>query len=164
MENDQPTKLRVMVDANILFAGVLWPRFPYEVLRSATTGNYQLVLAQYIIAEAQKAIQRLDVTALGRLEEILEDSHFEEVPSPTDIEIAAHPDLVRDTKDIAVALSAINAKVDYLISMDKDLTDPAEPIHAHLKILLPAKFLREHMGWTSEAIEAIRHRNWDDLK
>lgn len=29
MANDQPNKLRVMVDANVLVAGSLWPRCRY---------------------------------------------------------------------------------------------------------------------------------------
>jgi predicted nucleic acid-binding protein len=43
---DSPaTDLRVMVDANILIAGVVWPRFPYEVLRHALKGDCQLILS-----------------------------------------------------------------------------------------------------------------------
>lgn len=49
-------KLRVMVDANILVAGSIWPRFPYAVLHHATIGDYRLVLSPEIIAEARNAI------------------------------------------------------------------------------------------------------------
>jgi predicted nucleic acid-binding protein len=52
MATNPPDKLRVMVDANVLFAGTLWPRFPYEVLRHAVLGDYQLVLSSRIIDEA----------------------------------------------------------------------------------------------------------------
>jgi predicted nucleic acid-binding protein len=84
--------------------------------------------------------------------------------TPTDEEITRHEQLVRDAKDIHVALAAIDAKVDYLISQDKDLTDPNEPIHQYLKVLLPGKFLRDYLGWTSDELETIRHRNWEDLE
>jgi predicted nucleic acid-binding protein len=70
---------------------------------------------------------------------------------------------VRDPKDIHVALAAISAKVDFLVSSDKDFTDPDQPIRQKINILLPGAFLRVHMGWTSERLEAIRTRTWKDL-
>lgn len=30
-------------------------------------------------------------------------------------------------------------------------------------VLLAGTFLREVMGWTSEELEAIRHRTWDEV-
>ena len=71
---------------------------------------------------------------------------------------------MRDVNDIPIALAAINAQVDYLVSSDKDLTDPNEPVHQYLKVLLPGSFLRAEMGWTSEGLEAIRSRTWKDFK
>lgn len=85
------------------------------------------------------------------------------VATPSEKELAEHPDLVRDRNDIPVALGSINANVDYLLSSDKDFTEPTEPVHQYLRILLPGAFLRLHMGWTSEQLEAIHRRNWKDL-
>jgi predicted nucleic acid-binding protein len=45
MEQTQP-ELRVMVDANILIAGSVWPRWPYEVLQHALRGDFGLVLSE----------------------------------------------------------------------------------------------------------------------
>ncbi len=45
------------------------------------------------------------------------------MPNPHKEEISQHKDLVRDKKDIPIALAVINAKVDYLVNNDKDLTD-----------------------------------------
>lgn len=163
MANDEPTKLRVMVDANVLFAGTLWPRFPHEVLRHAVNGDYQLVLSPRIIEEAKTAIERVAPKSAHRFADILETLHYEEVPTPTDEDIANNSQLIRDAKDVHVALAAINGEVDYLISQDRDFTEPDEPIHQHLNILLPGTFLREHLGWTSESLENIRKRNWDDF-
>jgi predicted nucleic acid-binding protein len=44
--------LGVMVDANILIAGSVWPRWPYEVLQHALRGDFQLVLSDYILQQA----------------------------------------------------------------------------------------------------------------
>ena len=163
MANETPSKLRVMVDANVLFAGIVWPRFPYEVLRHAVMGDYQLLLSATIIEEARTAIMRVAPETASRFSDVLAATQYQAVPAPTKAEITANSQLVRDSKDIHVALAAINTAADYLISQDKDLTEPTEPIHQRLKVLLPGTFLRHYMGWSSEALEAIRTRNWEDL-
>lgn len=164
MVNEVPTKLRVLIDANLLFAGTGWPRFPYAVLQHAVKGDYQLVLSHYIVEEARNAVLEIMPHRLQQLEQFLQDSQYEEVAPASEDEINRNESLVRDVKDVPVALAAMDAQVDFLVTQDKDLTDPAAPIHQHIKVLLPGTFLREHMGWTSEALEAIRKRNWADME
>lgn len=159
----QPPKLRVMVDANVLVAGVGWPRFPYEVLRHAVVGDVQLVLSPYIVDEAYTHITRLFPDLLPQLEAVLQSSGYDLIDSPSSSDVKAQAGMVRDAADIPVALSAIQAQVDYLISQDKDLTEPNERLHQQLKVILPGAFLRHHMGWTTEALEAIRSRTWKEL-
>ena len=68
--------------------------------------------------------------------------------------------------DVPVALAAIAAGVDYVVSEDKDLTAKAETtaeLRRDLKVLLSGTFLREVMGWTSEELEAVRYRKWNEL-
>jgi predicted nucleic acid-binding protein len=164
-ENPQ-NKLRVMVDANILVAGIGWPRFPYEVLQHAFLGDYQLVLTAQIINEARYSAQQVIPDRSHVLDAFLEEVEYELIPVPTEEEIQAHPDLVRDPKDIHVALAAINAQVNFLVSQDKDFTSHDQTtrvLHERLNILLPAVFLRQHMSWTSEALESIRKRTWKDM-
>ena len=51
-------------------------------------------------------------------------------------------------------------------SEDKDLTvqdETTAELRRHLKVLLSGTFLREVMGWTTEMLEAVRHRTWGDL-
>ena len=54
MAPSQP-ELRVMLDANILIAGSVWPRWPYEVLQHALRGDFRLVLSEYVIQQARHA-------------------------------------------------------------------------------------------------------------
>ncbi len=159
-----PTKLRVLLDANVLFAGSLWPRFPYAVIQHGLASDYTMVLTRLIIAEARRTIGEAFPEGLIQFDGYLQTGAHELAKSPTLEQIKEHPDLVRDAKDIHVALAAMDAQVDFLVTQDKDLTDPAAPIHQHIKVLLPGTFLREHMGWTSEALEAIRKRNWADME
>lgn len=160
-------QLRVMVDANILIAGTGWPRFPYEVLQHALQGDFILVLSELVIEEARRHIQRLIPDMLEQFDAFLLASGYEEVTAPSAEEVAAHADLIRDPKDIPIALAAISAQVDCLVTQDKDFTNENEgtaELHRRLNIMLPGTFLREHMGWTSEALEAIRNRTWRDLE
>jgi predicted nucleic acid-binding protein len=155
-------KLRVMVDANVLVAGTGWPRWPYALLQHAVTGDFQLVLTPYIISEARRNLQRIDPTALPDFDNFLYLSNYEEIANPSLEVVTAHQGIVRDLNDIPVAVAAITAQVDCLISSDKDLTESDE-LKQHVPVLLPAVFLRERMGWTSEELEAIRHRQWGDM-
>jgi len=50
--------VRAMTDANILFSGVAFPRWPREVLRHAVKGDYQLVLCPIVIEEARRVTPR----------------------------------------------------------------------------------------------------------
>ena len=80
--------------------------------------------------------------------------------------MSANHKLVRDASDIGVALAAIAAKVDYMVSEDKDLSSRDETtseLRLHIKVMIAGTFLREVMGWTSEELEKIRHRTWDDM-
>lgn len=151
-----------MVDANVLVAGLGWPRWPYAVLQHAIAGDYQLVLSQYILDEAHHHLKRIIPNALESFQDFLELCEYEIVDDPTPLMLIEHEKLVRDAKDIPVALAAITAKVDCLVSSDKDLTDNAA-LKEHMDVLLPAVFLRDCMGWSSTELEEIRHRRWADL-
>ena len=159
-------KSRVLADANVLFAGSSFPRWPYEVLQHALGGDYQLVLCPLVIDSARRHLQKRFPEHLDRFEKFLQKTDYELVPDPSPTEIGANPKLVRDLSDVGVALAAIAGKVDYLVSEDKDLTvrdETTAELRRHLKVLLSGTFLREVMGWTSEELESIRHRKWDDL-
>jgi predicted nucleic acid-binding protein len=159
-------KTRVFADANILFAGSSFPRWSYEVLQHALNRDYKLVICPLVISSARKHLQKRFPEHLERFENFLQKADFELAPDPTQEEVEANHNLVRDESDIAVALAAINAKVDYLVSEDKDLSAQDETtaeLRRHIKVLISGTFLREVMGWTSEDLEKIRHRKWDDL-
>ena len=156
-----------MVDATVLIAGSGWPRWPREVLLAGLRGEFQLVLSPYVIRQAHRNLSKRFPEHLERFEEFLSQADFELVPDPTPEEAAQHKGLVRDHSDIPVALAAINAGVDYLVSEDKDFTAQNETtakLHGQLNALLSGTFLRQVMGWTSNELEAIRHRKWSDLE
>ena len=158
--------LRVIVDANVLFAGLVWPRWSYEVLRHAANGDFHMILVPQVIAEARKNIGRKFTGFMEPLEQFLTDTRYELVNSPSAVEVAANIDLCRHETDVPIAVAAIKAKVQCLVTNDRDLTvqdDTTFRFHRQVQVLLPAVFLRDWMGWTSEALERVRQRTWKDL-
>ena len=159
---------RVAVDANVLIAGIVFPRWPFEVLQHALKGHYQLVLSPIVIQEARRRITRRFPDYDGEFEAFLQMVDYEEAPLPTRQEVARNQDLVRHASDVPVALSVIGAGVACFVTLDRDFTDEddtTQRIRAVLSgIMLPAVFLRDVMGWTSDQLEQIRGREWIDLE
>lgn len=146
MANLPLDKLRVMLDANVLFAAIGWPRFPYEVVQHAIKGDFKLVLSPRIIYEARGAVAFALPKRIKIFEATLEATNFDQVVDPTADDIFDNAGLVRDIKDVHVALAAMSAGVDYLISQDRDLTEIYEsnqPLHDKVKVILPAALLRQ---------------------
>jgi predicted nucleic acid-binding protein len=91
---------------------------------------------------------------------------YELIPDPDREEVAANADLVRDPTDVPIALAAITAGADYLVTNDKDLTDMDETtavLRQRIHPIIVGRFLREVMGWDSEELERIRTRNWSNI-
>lgn len=156
-----------MPDVNVLIVGIVWPRWQYEILQHALQGDFQLVLAPLILEAARRHIREIDPRQLPRFERFLGDCDYELVDNPTREQEQQNRDLVRDQTDVPIALAAINAKVDYFITYDADFTDEDETTQkiqeAIPGIILPPVFLRDVLGWTSEQLETVRYRDWEDM-
>jgi predicted nucleic acid-binding protein len=158
--------MRVMADSNIIIAGVLKPRWFFEVLGHAIRRDFQLVLAPQTVAEVLRWAEVKGGYRRGAVEFFLAACRFELAPAPSTEEVQANADLVRDVTDVPVALSAIKAKPDYLVTNDEDFH--AEKTEAALKkqgvqVVHVGTFLAEVMGWKSRELEAIRLREWAEM-
>ena len=156
----------MLLDANVLFASSAFTRWPYEVLQHAVASDLRLVLCPLIIAQARRNLQKHFPEHTHRLDEFLLEVDYELVPDPMPSEVEANRRLVRDASDVAIALVAITAQVDYLVSEDKDFTtldETTAELRRHVQVMLSGTFLREVMGWSSEQLEAIRHRKWSEI-
>jgi hypothetical protein len=152
-----------MVDATVLFAGTVWPRWSYEVLRHASQEDFHLVLPPLVIEQARRNLHRKFPQLVDRFDNWLASCPLEPVPDPSPQDEAVHRALVRHGEDVPVALAAIRAGVDYFVSEDKDFTAEdatTQAVQEQLKILRPVIFLREVMGWSSDELERVRRRDW----
>jgi predicted nucleic acid-binding protein len=159
-------KYRVFLDTNILLSGSAFPRWPYEVLQHALKGDFQAVISPTVTGEARRNLTDRFPAYLDRFENFMAGVDYELVDDPTLEEVEANKNLNRDFSDVPIALAAIKAKVDYLVSEDKDLTAQdatTEELRKQIKVRISGTFLREVMGWTGEQLEAVRGRKWDDM-
>jgi uncharacterized protein len=152
--------LRVIVDTTILVSGTMWPRWPFEVLQGALSGKFRLVLLPYVLNEARRKFRDDFPSFANEFEAFIKACPYEEAANPSKRQLQEDPHISRDVEDTPIALGAIKAKADCLVSEDKDLTTIESD---KLRVVLSGTFLREYMNWTSDELEAIRHRTWNDL-
>ena len=167
---ERPRRLRVFADANVLIRGVTFPRYPYEILRLAARHKIVLVLSPLVLDDARRYLAELFPEHLLKLNGFLATALVEVVPDPEPEQVAAHRDLVRDVKDVPVALAAAQARVDYLLSTDADLTDVNESTEGLRRLMAPGRvmkvgaFLDEIMGWSHSRLNTISKRRWSEIK
>jgi len=158
---------RVSLDANIWIRGVTFPRFPYEVLRHAARGDIIALVSPLVLGSVRWYIQNKFPKYEPAVQVLLQLMEPEVVPDPTAEQVAAHAGLVRDPKDVPVALAALQARADYLVSTDRDLTDVDDSTAELRRRLTPmpvGAFLHEDMGWSHEALEQVARRRWSDVE
>jgi len=133
-------------------------------MRSALGDFFDLVLPSQVIVESGRHLTH--PTQAIALKSFLVSSEFEELPMPTAPQVRLHGDLVRSDKGVPIALALLIGDVDIFVTSDRDFTDPswtAERFRKRVRVMLPAVFLRDVLGWSSEALEAIRDCGWEDL-
>jgi predicted nucleic acid-binding protein len=160
-------KPRVFLDANVLIRGITLPRFPYEVLRHAARRDFIPVFSPLVLDSAHRYVGEMFPEHRSALDVLLRLLDHELALDPTPDEVSAHAGLVRDAKDVPVALAAIQARVDYLVSTDRDFTDVDDTtveLRRHLVPIQVGSFLRQVMGWSSQQLSAIERRRWSDLE
>jgi len=156
--------LRAGLDANVLIAGIRLPRWPHEVLRAGLAGAFQLVLQEQVVVEARRHLTHPAQEAA--LQAFLEDSGYEQLTMPTRERVQQNLDLVRSAKDVPIALALLDGNIELFVTNDRDFSEPtatAPRFREQVRILLPAVFLRDVLGWSSEGLETIRNRTWQDL-
>ena len=112
--------LRVMVDTTILLSGLMWPRWPFEVLQAALKGEFRLVLLPYVINEARRKFRDDFPSFATEFEEFIQACPHEETANPSKRQLQEDPHISRDIEDTPIALGAIKAQADCLVSEDKD--------------------------------------------
>ena len=127
-------------------------------------GRFDVLLPVQVISEARRHVYTPSQRAT--LNDFLSDCAYEELPMPSAERVAQNADLVRGASDVPIALALLDAGADILVTSDRDFTDAgatASRFSEQIQVMLPAVFLRQVLGWSSDELEAIRRREWKDF-
>jgi putative PIN family toxin of toxin-antitoxin system len=161
-----PDVPRVFVDTNVIVSGICFGGLPYEILRLAIAGEIRLVLSRMVLDETRGVIHEDFPQHAASLERLLLVLPHDLQSDPTANEVERNLDLVRDRKDVPIALSAIASRADALVSGDKHLASKnatTSLLRSRITVLTPAEFFRRVMGWDEGKIQVVGRRRWEDI-
>ncbi len=131
--------MRVMVDTNILFSAIIFPKGQAAKAFTHCLLNHELVISTYVINELKQVIKKKKPEKLSAIDDFFEKLSFELAYTSDNIETELFS--IRDPKDYPVLYTAIIENVDILISGDKDFKDTDV---THPEILTPQEFLEKY--------------------
>lgn len=127
--------MRILVDTNVLFSALLFPRSkPAQALLYAVD-NHEIVLCDRNIAELRDILKRKAPKYLPDAEVLIAELPYELIPAVDHAE-----KLIRDAKDQPILNAAIVADVDAILTGDKDFLSLEME---HPRCLTVAQFLEE---------------------
>lgn len=115
--------MRAILDTNVVLAGLLWHGPPHALLQHVRAGTISLITSPALLAELAEVIGRskfdsiLKRTDTSRERTLAEVRRLAEVIAPPPL---SQP-VCRDPDDDEVLALAIAAKVELIVSGDKDL-------------------------------------------
>ena len=131
--------MRVMVDTNILFSAIIFPKGQAANAFTHCLLNHELVISTYVINELKQVLKKKKPEKLSAIDDFFEKLSFEIAYTSDNIETELFS--IRDPKDYPVLYTAIIENVDILISGDKDFKDTDV---THPEILTPQEFLEKY--------------------
>ena len=138
--------MRVVLDTNVIVAGMAYPAGPPGRMVAAwRSGALQVVLSAWILAECERVLPRLrpySTLTPAEIREFVERMAFEaEVIEPDLAALAQAADArVRDAADEPVLATLLASGADLLVTGDKDLL----ALSGQFAILTPAAFCARH--------------------
>lgn len=111
--------MRVMLDTNILISMIIFPSQIFLQMLDMIARHHKLVFSSYVLDELSDVVARKFPTRENAIKKFLEAIPYEKFVTPQDMDFSVFE--IRDAKDYPVLYSAIAAKVDVLITGDKDI-------------------------------------------
>ena len=138
-----PTKRRVFVDTNVLFAALHSTKGPPALLVDmAAHGRYQMVLSQRVLRELIRVVERKLPSEIAHLRDLVLTAVPEIVANPAASEIKEISHQI-NAQDAPIIAAAIAADVDYFITGDQTLRTEALSLSTRLRVLSPRQLLDE---------------------
>ena len=112
---ERDSKMRILVDTNILFSALLFPQSGPARALLRVADNHEMVLCDRNITELRDILRRKAPNFLPDAEVLLAEMSYELIPAVDHAE-----KLIRDAKDQPILNAAIVFDVDIILTGDKD--------------------------------------------
>lgn len=131
--------MRVLIDTNILISAALSPNgTPYKAFLKAVTYPNKGIICDQNIEELRRIFNRKFPQKISLLEHFLTIALLTMEVVPTPIEEFEEESYIRDVADCPILRAALNAKVDILLTGDKDFLESGI---IHPKIITATEFV-----------------------
>lgn len=128
--------IRAIIDTNVFVSGTIWKGAPHKVLGQWSSGKFKLVVTHEIVAEYEAVLSSLLNHQPELVSQILETIRIHvEFVQPVKLQ----KPVCRDPNDDMFIAAALGARVDFIVSGDKDLIVLDGVVG--LKIVKPRTFL-----------------------
>jgi predicted nucleic acid-binding protein len=113
------------------------------LLLLAEAGQIVVTISEQVLVETERAIARKVPLALTDLRQAILASQAQIVRDPSPDEVSAHPNLISHPADTPIVLAAMQAKVDYLVTLNRKhfIDDPEVARSSGLNIGTPGDAL-----------------------
>lgn len=131
--------MRVLIDTNIMISAALSPNgTPYKAFLKAVTYPNKGIICDQNIEELRRIFNRKFPQKISLLEHFLTIALLTMEVVPTPIEEFEEESYIRDVADRPILRAALNAKVDILLTGDKDFLESGI---IHPKIITATEFV-----------------------
>ncbi len=113
-------EINLFLDSSALIAGIVSTKGAARaLLLLAESGHITVTISEQVLAETERTIARKVPLALGDLRQAILASQPRIVRDPSPEDVNAHPNLVSHPADVPILLAAMQAKVDYLVTLNR---------------------------------------------
>ena len=134
--------IRAVLDTNTLVSAVINVPFSVsqEIYQNFINKHFELIISPSLVAEFEEVLHRDKVVKfhkrpIEQLQKIIKELSNLSYPVTGNLELK----VVRDPKDDKILSAAVEGRVDYIVSRDKDLLDLKE--YQGIKIITPEAFM-----------------------
>jgi predicted nucleic acid-binding protein len=143
------SRLDLFLGSSALFAGAVSPNGAARMLLLlAEAGLVTITVSEQVVAETERAVARKVSQALAYYREALRSTGLRIVRDPSPEEVEAHKNSIAHRADVPIAVAAMKADVDYLVTLNRQhfTDDPGVATRSGLRIGAPG----DALAWVRE--------------
>lgn len=136
--------INLFLDSSALFAGIVSSEGAGRVLLLlGEAGKINLTISEQVVTETERAVARKVSKALPEVRLAILRSKSRIVHNPDPKEVREHLDWMKDPADVPILLAAMEAKVDFLVTLNRKhfLDDPRVAQRSGLRVGTPGDAL-----------------------